>query len=299
MTMAVPASVLQPRGGTVRETLERNVAMRGGGWPGTKKRIELALNSKQQLLLRLERRTLADPRVQRVAALSRYVVRQLEEHYRYPAERTVVIPNAAVMPPVDDETRATWRRSIRRSFGVADGEVAYLFAAQNPGLKGYPTLLNALATVRERGVPAVLLLAGRFAYKEHKKAADAGLRGHVRFVDQTSHMQELYAAADVTVLPTWYDPSSKVVLESLMMRVPAISTAYNGASDHLLPEDAPPRGEVIADPGSDAQLADAMIRLADAERRAACAAACEGLDEALSMRRHVDALERVLAEASR
>jgi len=299
VTMAVPARVVQPRGGTIRETLARNVAMRGGGFRSKKKNIELKLNAKQQLLLALERRTLADPAVFRVAALSRYVVEQLEKHYAFPESRTVVIPNAAVMPEADAAQHAEWRSAIRGSFGVDEDAVLYLFAAQNPKLKGFPTLLGALQRLRDRGVNAVVLLAGGFHYGENKAVAERGLRDLVRVVGPTREMPALFAAADVTVLPSWYDPSSKVVLESLMMGTPAISTAFNGASDHLAGPlaEGKVRGVVIDDPGDADQLADAMARLADPVFRAACSEACAGLADPLSMARHVDALERVLAEA--
>lgn len=299
MTMAAAASVVQPRGGTIRETLARNVAMRGGGFKSNKKKIELALDPKQRLLLALEKRTLADPAVYRVAALSRYVVEQLETHYAFPEVRTVVIPNAAVMPDIDDAQRLAWRTAIRESFNVPDDAVLYLFAAQNPNLKGYPTLLGALEMLRDRGLNAVALLAGGFDYPENQAAEARGLRDQVRIVGPTREMPKLFAAADVTVLPSWYDPSSKVVLESLMMSTPAISTTFNGASDHLKPVDGPPRGCVIDDPGDPQKLADAMAQLAEPGFRAACAAACAGLADQLSMARHVDRLEEVLAEAAK
>ncbi len=298
MTMAVPASVVQPRGGTIRETLARNVAMRGGGFKSKKKAVELALNPKQRLLLSLEKRTLADPAVYRVAALSRYVVEQLDRHFAFPEAKTVVIPNAAVMPEMDTAQRSAWRAETRSSFKVPDDAVLYLFAAQNPNLKGYPTLLGALERLRDRGVNAVALLAGGFGASQDPAAEALGLRDRVRVVGPTQDMPRLFAAADVTVLPSWYDPSSKVVLESLMMSTPAISTTFNGASDHLRPADGPPRGCVIDDPGDPRKLADAMQELADPAFRAACAQACAGLAQQLSMTRHVDQLERVLAKAA-
>ncbi|MEM6459891.1 MAG: glycosyltransferase family 4 protein [Planctomycetota bacterium] len=305
VTMAVPAAVLQPRGGTVRETLARNVAMRGGGWASRKKAIEVGLDPKQRWLLRLERRTLADPAVRRVVALSRYVVRQLDEHYGYPAERVTVIPNAAVMPTPPEDERQAWREAVRAEHGVIPGAGAtlLLFAAQNPKLKGYTTLLGALRRLREQGADVAVLLAGGFPTPpeaERPRLAGMGfadVEPMLRPVGPTRDMARLYAAADVTVLPSWYDPSSKVVLESLMMSTPAISTAYNGASDHLEPPDGPPRGLVVADPADAEGLAAAVRRLTDPAFHASCVAACDGLAERLSMTRHVDALERVLCES--
>lgn len=95
ITMAVPATVMQPRGGTVRETLNRNIAMRPTAFTRRKKAIEIAFDPKQQLLLALEKRTLRDPSVKAIAAVSGYVVRQLEEHYGVSAQRCRVIPNAS------------------------------------------------------------------------------------------------------------------------------------------------------------------------------------------------------------
>lgn len=298
VTMAVPAKVMQPRGGTVRETLQRNIAMRGGGWKSQRKRIEVQFDPKQQLLLAMERRTLNSEAVYRVVALSQYVVGQLELHYGFPAERTVVIPNAAVMPDADAAQRTAWRTALRQAYRIDESDVVYLFAAQNPSLKGLPTLLRALPRVLESGVPAVALLAGGIGFGDHESVARVGLRDAVRIIGPTRQMPALFAASDVTVLPSWYDPSSKVVLESLMMGTPAISTTYNGASDHLEPGDGPPRGCVIDDPSDDVQLAEAMQRLADPAFRAACSAACDGLADQLSMRRHVDALEAVLYESA-
>ncbi|MEM8739377.1 MAG: glycosyltransferase family 4 protein [Planctomycetota bacterium] len=313
VTMAVPARVLQPRGGTVRETLARNLALRSSGLAREKKRLALALDPKQRLLLALERRTLANPLVHRVAALSRYVIRQLEQHYRFPAERTALLPNAAVMPTLTPQETAAHRARVRRDHRLPDHAVVYLMAAQNPVLKGFPTLLAALARLRDAppgsgstadpspGTPArphpVALLVGGFG-PDQQAAADAlGLADHVRVVGPARDMSPYFAAADVTVLPTWYDPSSKVVLESLMTATPAISTAYNGASDFIAPPGAPPRGRVVADPGNAQELARAMADLADPAARAACAAACHGLADQLSMTRHVDTLETLLHDA--
>lgn len=298
VTMAVPAMVLQPRGGTIRETLERNVALRRDPISRAAKRAAIALTPKYQAQLAIERRTLADPRVRRVVAVSRYVVDQLQRHYQIDADRIDLIPNAAVMPRVTAEQRAAWRRAVREAFRVPEDATAYAFVAHNPRLKGYLPLLEAVRRLESRGVKGVVLLAGEFWYGHQHAAAKLGVRDEVRFVRQTRQVAALYAAADVTVLPTFYDPSSKVVIESLMMGTPAISTAYNGASDFLRPPDRPERGIVVDEPWDVDGLTDAMVALADPQRRAACAAATAGLADELTMARHVDRLEGVLRRAA-
>jgi len=299
VTMAVPADVLQPRGGTVRETLVRNIAMRRPGAAQLAKRLGIALDPKQRLLLALERRTLADPRVKTVIALSRYVIDQLGVHYGFPEDRVELIPNASVMPAVDAQQMERWRDALRGSWSIEDDATAFLFAATNPRLKGFATLMHATAALRKRGLPVVLLLAGEFGFGHQQWIAELGLRDAVRIIGPTRSMPQLYAAADVTVLPSYYDPSSKVVIESLMMGRPAISTAFNGASDFIVPDDDTARGRVIPDPGDADALAGAMADLCDPAERGKCAAAIgDGLAAELSMARHVDRLEAVLAAAA-
>jgi len=299
VTMSVPASLVQPRGGTVRETHARNVAMRPTAARQAVKRLGLALNPKQRVLLALERRTLRDPRVRRIVSISPYVTEQLERHYGTAGERVVLIPNAAAVPPMDAAERERLRSSVRASFAVPDGVPAFVFAAFNPRLKGWPTLTRAVARLRERGQPLVLFVAAPLTYGMIRDAAALGIRDAVRFVGPTRSMPALYAAADATVLPTWYDPASKVVIESLMLGVPAITTRSNGAAMWVASKGQDPRGVVLSNPGDPAALAAAMGQLCDDDTRAAMADAARraGLAEELSMRRHVDRLEAALRDA--
>ncbi len=295
---AVPAAVVQPRGGTVRETLERNIAIRTGAVDRLIKRVLVNLSLKQQILLALERRTLRDPIVKHVAAVSQYVADQVK-HYGVDPQRVVVIPNAAQMPTVDQQTQHQWRQRVRRGFDVSESSTVYLFAAHNAKLKGFWPLIEATKRLIDQGMDLTLLVAGTVGHGQHALIAQSGIRDRVRIVGTTGRMHELYAAADVTVHPTFYDPSSKVVIESLMMGTPAITTSFNGASDFVLGDaDHADRGRVIKDPNDVASLARAMTELADSAARQKCVQAMNGLAQSLSIERHVDQLERVLVAAA-
>jgi len=306
MTTVVPATVLQPRSGTIRETLNRNIALRNTAAGQLKKRIAIALSAKQQMLLHLEAATCRNPAVRKILAVSEYVKRQLRSLYDVDEAKIEILPNASQMPRVDQHQQRQWRRAVRQGFGIADDCVAYLFAAHNPRLKGLGPLLDATKVLVDADQDVVLLLAGQIGYAVQRQAANMGIRDNVRLIGTTQEMAKLYCAADVTVLPTYYDPSSKVVIESLMMGTPAITTSYNGAADLLVPDANVPlpagcpagstRGRVIVEPSDVRALAQAMRELADPDQRKHCIAATAGLADALSMRRHVDRVEAVLAE---
>ncbi len=298
-TMAVPAMVVQPRGGTVRETQLRNVAMRRSILARLGKRLQFAVSAKQRALLALERATIDDARVRRFVAVSRYVAEQFRKHYGVSDERIDVLPNAAEAPLIDEADRAPRRSAVRRQYDIGDDALVYVFAALNPRLKGIEPLMHAMQRVHASKPEAVLVVAGSRAPLVTGLVDRLGLTACVRVVGPTDVMADLFAAVDVTVLPSFYDPSSKVVIESLMMGVPAISTRYNGASDMI---DGPgvtePRGRVIDDPWDIEVLTGAMLDLADAGSRERCSAATEGLADDLSMARHVERLEAVFEEVA-
>lgn len=300
VTTTVPASVVQPRSGTLKETFARNVAIRTNPLARLFKKLTLLVSPKHQMLLALERKTLRDPLVKRFAAISGYVRNQLVEGYGIDASRISIIPNAAAMPKVSAEQRQAWREEVRKGFSVPDDALVFAYAALNPRLKGAHTLISAAAILKKRGLQNfVILMAGSMGYRQQQQAAKLDVRDCIRFIGATRHMDRLYCASDVTVLPTYYDPSSKVVIESLMLGVPAISTKFNGASDMILPGEGIIRGRVIADPGNAEELANAMQQLADPAARAQCASMSQGLSDSLSMATHVQRLTRLFEDASR
>ena len=307
MTTAVAADVIEPRGGMVRETLARNIARRPTEARRTLKQLAVWLSPKQLALLAAERRALHHPRRQRIVAISKYVKDQLFHHYMTRSKNVVMIPNAAEIHTLEPEARQALRQRTRATMGLDERDIVFVFAAMNPGLKGLPTLLKAMATVETGDPRARLIIAG--CQPHHATVSSA-----IRWVGPTRQMDALYAAADVTVLPTWYDPSSKVVLESLLHGVPAISTLYNGASQWIFDptgEQQPPSpfdaqapaallegqaGRIIRSPEETDALADAMTQLCDDQTRASCAEATAGLADKISMDVHVDQLEALLRE---
>jgi hypothetical protein len=76
----------------------------------------------------------------------------------------------------------------------------------------------------------------------------------------------LLRMADFFVLPTRHDPCSLVVLESLAMGVPVISTRFNGASE-IMTDGV--HGYVLPEPRDVRAIAGAITKMMDAPRRGA------------------------------
>jgi glycosyltransferase involved in cell wall biosynthesis len=78
---------------------------------------------------------------------------------------------------------------------------------------------------------------------------------NVLFLGSLSHIQNALAATDAAVLPTFYDPSSRFILEALAAGKPVITTRYNGACDLF---ENKKHGIIIDSPEDVSSLAEAI-----------------------------------------
>jgi UDP-glucose:(heptosyl)LPS alpha-1,3-glucosyltransferase len=227
----------------------------------------------------------------RTAALSEMTARSIRARHGACKPEISVIPNGA--PQGDSDSRRRARDRIRAELGVSPRSRILLFAAHNFRLKGLREALEGFALYRERREGAVLVVAGR------GRAAPYGglvrqlkLEGHVAFLGARSDMSDLYAAADLLLHPTFYDPCSLVVLEALGAGLPAITTKYNGASE-LMPSGR--GGMVLDDPRDGKAMADAIHAILDRGDYDAFAGEAARIGRENSFQQHVDRVEKWIA----
>ena len=148
---------------------------------------------------------------------------------------------------------------------------------------------------RSRDTDARLVLLGSEKIDDYQRLATLhDVDRHVVFVPPAEDVAPWYAAADVCVLLSWYDPCSRVVLEATRLGIPSITTAWNGAGE-VLTGDA---GIVVASPKRIADVAGAMDELTDPDRRRRAGDACRAISDQLSIGRHVDELMAVYKEVT-
>ncbi len=279
------ADIYQPRGGTVAETIERNIALRRRGPARSLKKCVIHLNLKQRYLRAMERKLLTDKDGPLVVAISDYVVRQLREHYQVPSERIRKIFNGVDDAGGSQEDRARDRATIRREFGLTAQQYVVLSVAHNFKLKGVRRWMEALALLVKQG-PADIrsLVVGKGDSQLWRRlAARLGIAQVLTFVGPSERVTQIYHAADVLVHPTYYDPCSRVVLEAMVAGLPCITTRWDGACEVI--EDGI-NGYVLDDPSDVPGLADRVQRLRDDRHRGALSEAARAVVDRVSMARH-------------
>ena len=278
-------TLYQPRGGTVAETLARNLSLRTTRTGRALKSVLVGLNLKQRYLLRIERQLLGSPNGPAVAALSDYVVRQLHQHYGVADCRIHKIFNGVDVPLASATQRHRDRAEIRAQFHLPNDALVVLLVAHNFRLKGVQHWLSAHARLLAAGLTNVhALVVGKGESRAwHRRAEQLGLTQHLTFVGPSDRVAAFRHAADVLVHPTHYDPCSRVVLEAMATGLPCITTRWDGAAEQIVQGRS---GFVLPDPADVDRLADHIRDLQAPPRRTDMGKQAARITDAISMARH-------------
>ncbi|HEU4369200.1 MAG TPA: glycosyltransferase family 4 protein [Methylomirabilota bacterium] len=220
-----------------------------------------------RLLLALERRVFAT--TPEIVAISRLGAREIARLYGVPEARLTVVYNGVDLDRFHPDNRARHRAAARAEAGVPAGAWAALFAGSGFERKGLDTAIEALAALEDRAGRLLVLGKGRPGpYRD--LAARLGLADRVVWLGARPDIERWYAAADVLVLPTRYEPFGNVHLEALASGLPVVTTTAAGGAEVIGPES----GAVVG-PGDARALADALVQLrgGDPGRLAAAARA--------------------------
>jgi glycosyltransferase involved in cell wall biosynthesis len=177
-------------------------------------------------------------------------------------------------------------------------ELTFICTASLTPKKGHSVLLDAFARVVAKVPASTLLLAGTGETRAalEGQVSRLGLGASVRFLGARSDVPELLAAADVFVLSSLWEGMPLSVMEAMAAGKPVVCTAVggsveivqNGVNGFLVPS------------GDSHRLADAMIELADPEKRAlfgkrAAGTALDQFDLAAMVRAYEALYDKIIA----
>ena len=135
-----------------------------------------------------------------------------------------------LLPPTDTQRfhlgLKERQAELKRKFGMDEGKRSFVLVSASHSRKGLPLLLEAFAALQEENVE--LLVAGG----EKVNSNLPNVRG-LGFVKET---EELFAAADATLLPALYEPFGQVVSESILCGTPVFLSHMVGGKCVVSPQ---------------------------------------------------------------
>ena len=227
------------------------------------KRFVRSLGSKHQDLLRLEQSLFSGGNTKRVIAASQMVKDEIVNLYGYPADKIDIVRNG--VPLSKFRFGPELREKSREELNLKSDQIALLFAGSGWERKGLLFAIEAATLCKDRKMR--LLVAGRGNASLYKTRRLRFWREEpVQFLGEVADMLRVYAAADIFILPTIYDPFSNACLEALACGLPVITTGSNGFSEII---QNGVHGSIIDHAGDLLALRDAIQLWSDPSRRAA------------------------------
>ena len=182
----------------------------------------------------------------RIIVASKHEQHLLTSLYGADAERIAVVPcgvDLDLFSPMDKEF-------ARRRLGLRDAERIILFVGRIEPLKGIDILIAAAAQLHENENFAVLIVGGDARAETQiaelrAQAERLGVDHHISFVGAVEHTELplYYNAADVCVVPSYYESFGLVAVESMACGTPVVasrvggltSTVSDGETGYLIP----------------------------------------------------------------
>jgi len=134
------------------------------------------------------------------------------------------------------------RLALRRRYGVQDHETLLLFIGRLVTVKGADKLVRAMPQIIKDFPNTKLLVLGIGDMENELRSTTDGLGIHDRVIFRTEFVSEEerirhYAAADIVVLPSLYEPFGIVCTEAMSMAKPTVVGARgtNGMREQIIP----------------------------------------------------------------
>jgi UDP-glucose:(heptosyl)LPS alpha-1,3-glucosyltransferase len=204
-----------------------------------------------RMLLALERRVFE--RTPCIVAISQRGKQEIHGLYGVPAERVTVVYNGVDLERFQPGNRETLRGPARAEAGIPGDAWVVLFAGSGFERKGLGTAVDALALVDDPRARLIVVGKGE-AGPYQARAARLGLAPRVSWLGARPDIERWYAAADVCVLPTRYEPFGNVHLEALASGLPVVTSPQAGGSELIRPG----ANGAIADPRDARAVAAAL-----------------------------------------
>jgi glycosyltransferase involved in cell wall biosynthesis len=194
--------------------------------------------------------------VDRFIAVSQANARYLIDEKRLPAHKVVVIENGCDLRRFAPSGTAT---TVRQELGLGARDRVLLVVGRLEPQKGHRVLLDALAAIRAEADAVCLVCVGEGGERPalEAQAARLGLSGAVRFVGFRSDVPRWLAAADVVVLPSFYEGLPLAAMEALAASRPVVATSVDGTPEVVVDGQT----GLTVPPGDRVALAAAICRL--------------------------------------
>lgn len=187
----------------------------------------------------------------KIIAPSEFIKHDILRNYPAVHENDIqVIYNGVDLQRFRPENKKRYRNAVRKELGVNQSTPMLLFAGTGFERKG---LIYAIGAMRHLPQDAVLAVIGKGKARHYMNMARQWcLAERVKFIGPVEGIERYYAASDLLILPTLYEPMANAVLEALATGIPVVTSRDCGNSEILTNGED---GWIVNDPTNDREIA--------------------------------------------
>lgn len=210
-------------------------------------------------ILAIENRIFKKGNYKMIIANSKRGRDEIIKHYGVEPERIGIIYNGVDLKEYHPDNIIRYRKEIRENLNISDSEILVLFVGSGFKRKGLRYLIQAVDIFRKRCENIRLIVAGKGDVSGYRSLAKSlGAERYIKFIGPYKDIKRLYAAADMFVLPTLYEPFSNACIEAMATGIPVITSRINGASELI--EDGE-NGLIVKDPKNYIEISEKICIL--------------------------------------
>lgn len=255
------------------------------------RRLLLSLNPFHRFMLCMERGLFEKGGRRKIVAISEMVKRDIEKHYRTSGDKIDVVYNGVDLKRFHPDNKNLHRLTIRKKLRIPENEVLILFVGSGFERKGLKFLIQSLEFLSTDDWR--LLLMGKGNWERYLRFASHERRKKIHCRDPVDDLERYYAAADVFVLPSIYEPFGNANLEALASGLPIVTSSRGGAAEIIERRE---NGMVVDDPSDPREIADHINYLMDASVRKQMGSAARRLAEKFTHEKNLEEMLKVYRE---
>ncbi|MFN5541658.1 MAG: glycosyltransferase family 4 protein [Betaproteobacteria bacterium] len=201
------------------------------------KQLGVRLNPHHRYLLATERAMFESPKLRAVICNSQMVKADISRHFDIDPAKLRVILSGVDTTVFHPGLRELHRAETRKTLRIPKSAPVALFVGSGFERKGLIGFLMGLADqsghsrLTRESVRGIVVGHDKHMTRFQSFADQLGLSDRVSFVGGVKDVRPFYAAADIFVLPTLYDPLPNACLEAMACGLPVITSTGSGAAE--------------------------------------------------------------------
>ncbi|MBI5406115.1 MAG: glycosyltransferase family 4 protein [Nitrospirae bacterium] len=214
------------------------------------KKLSLAINPLHWSVRFFDWYILNQRAFRKIIAPSDFIKRDILQTYPHVREEDIhVIYNGVDLDRFHPGNKSRYRDMTRKELGISETDRLLLFVGTGFERKGLRYAVESLRYLPDNIFLAVIGKGRTQFYKT--LAEEIGVQKRIRFLGPVEGVERYYAAADILISPTLYEPMANVILEALATGIPVVTSRDCGNAEVITDGED---GWIINDPADPREI---------------------------------------------